>query len=159
MTTATLRRGERLPAVALETAEGTRAPLRGLRGPVVAYVAHSADCDACLDYVRTLAAALDRIGEWGATVRVVTTSASHALRKAAGHVTVLLDPAGLVVNRKASSPARLIVADEWGEIYFAAEADADHAGLPAPDEIVEWARFVAVQCPECEQPEGEWRKI
>jgi hypothetical protein len=27
------------------------------------------------------------------------------------------------------------------------------------DEVLERVKFVAMQCPECEGPEGEWRKL
>jgi hypothetical protein len=42
-----------------------------------------------------------------------------------------------------------IVADRWGEIYFAAAAD-EVDGLPSPDELIDWLRYVQVKCPECE---------
>lgn len=61
-------------------------------------------------------------------------------------------PAECVITRTAipglPAPAA-IVADRWGEIYFAAGAD-DVDGLPAPDELVDWLRYVQVKCPECE---------
>ena len=47
----------------------------------------------------------------------------------------------------------VVVADRWGEIYFI--QGADHAsGLPTADDLVEWVRFVQIQCPECQ---GETR--
>jgi hypothetical protein len=45
------------------------------------------------------------------------------------------------------------VADRWGEIYFVQGAE-NAAGLPPADELLEWLRFVQVQCPECQ---GETR--
>jgi hypothetical protein len=38
-------------------------------------------------------------------------------------------------------------------------ASVDGTDLPSADEVTEWARFLVVQCPACEQPEGEWREI
>ena len=41
------------------------------------------------------------------------------------------------------------VADPWGEVRMRHAAGAAH-DLPSPAELVDWARFVAMQCPECE---------
>ena len=162
MTAQTLKRGVRLPSIALASAEGARVPVRGHRGPVVVFVPHAPDCAGCLAYVRDLAASADAIAEWGASIRVIAdanAAQAKALGAAAGNrIRVLLDPERVLAARVAAGEAAVLVADEWGEIYFTAEAAAAH-DLPAADEIVQWARFVAVQCPECEQPEGEWRKI
>jgi len=46
------------------------------------------------------------------------------------------------------SPA-LLIADRWGEIVAVDHLDVT-AGLPKVEEIVEWLRFVAHACPECE---------
>jgi hypothetical protein len=43
----------------------------------------------------------------------------------------------------------VLVADRWGEICFARTASRP-SELPEPDELVEWARFLQHQCPECE---------
>jgi hypothetical protein len=43
----------------------------------------------------------------------------------------------------------VVIADRWGEVYFVTGA-AGAAGLPGPDALVEWLRFVQVQCPECQ---------
>lgn len=42
----------------------------------------------------------------------------------------------------------VVVADRWGEIHYAAGGRVDD--LPAPSEIIEWLRYVQVQCPECQ---------
>ena len=47
----------------------------------------------------------------------------------------------------------VVVADRWGEVYYVQEADRA-AGLPAPDELTDWLRFVRNECPECQ---GETR--
>ena len=41
------------------------------------------------------------------------------------------------------------VADRWGEICFIEGAETA-AGLPAAGDLIEWLRFVQVQCPECQ---------
>jgi peroxiredoxin len=43
----------------------------------------------------------------------------------------------------------VLVADRWGEICFAHGASGP-PDLPEPGELVEWARFLQHQCPECE---------
>jgi hypothetical protein len=57
-----------------------------------------------------------------------------------------------------SGHAALVVTDEWGEVHFVADAGAGHE-LPSGEEIVTWIRFLAIQCPECEGPEGDWRAV
>ncbi len=71
----------------------------------------------------------DGLGDWGARVTVVTGAAAPGL----------------------------IITDEWGEIFFE-KRNAQHE-MPSPAEVEEWIRFVAIQCEECEQPEGEWRSL
>jgi hypothetical protein len=46
------------------------------------------------------------------------------------------------------SPAA-VVADRWGEVVFAAHAN-DIAGLPVPEQLLEWVRYTLSKCPECE---------
>jgi len=43
----------------------------------------------------------------------------------------------------------VLIADRWGEIVHVT-APPDVAGLPAPDEIVEWLEYTQRRCPECE---------
>jgi hypothetical protein len=45
--------------------------------------------------------------------------------------------------------AAAVVADPWGEVRFRHHGGAAH-DLPDPAELVDWARFIAIQCPECE---------
>ncbi len=47
----------------------------------------------------------------------------------------------------------LVIADRWGEVRWIAHPD-DDAGLPPTAEIIEWLRFVQMECPECQ---GETR--
>ncbi len=43
----------------------------------------------------------------------------------------------------------VIIADRWGEVRDVRTA-TDEGGLPSADAIVEWLRFVQVECPECQ---------
>lgn len=47
----------------------------------------------------------------------------------------------------------VVVADRWGEVYYVASATRA-SGLPGPDELLEWVRYVRNECPECQ---GETR--
>jgi hypothetical protein len=47
----------------------------------------------------------------------------------------------------------VVVADRWGEVYFVQQA-ARASKLPSPEELIEWVRYVQIQCPECQ---GETR--
>ena len=67
---------------------------------------------------------------------------------------VLVDTEGVF----GSGHAMLVISDEWGEVHYVADAGDGH-GLPPREEIVAWVGFLAIQCPECEGPEGEWRAV
>ena len=43
----------------------------------------------------------------------------------------------------------VVVADRWGEVYYVQDADRA-SGLPTPDELIEWLRYVQNECPECQ---------
>ncbi len=138
---------------------GAMMDLRSGRGPRVLVTLHSEVCPDCRQYVwGDLASSADRISEWGGRVSVVVPgglgSADELAGATGGAMQILSDPEG----KLASGKATVIVTDEWGEIYFVADAGAGH-DLPAPMEIAGWIRFLAIQCPECEGPEGEWRAI
>lgn len=141
-----------------DTATSTRASMRTGRGPRAIVVVHSADCAGCRGYIEQLAAASDAFREWNGRLSVVAyepADAASAFRTdAMSGVQVLSDPDGTLE----ADPAALLLADEWGEVHFAVEGIAGHA-LPGAAEVAEWMRFISIQCPECEQPEGEWRDV
>jgi hypothetical protein len=47
----------------------------------------------------------------------------------------------------------VVVADRWGEVYHVKAAE-QASQLPSPEELVDWLRYVQIQCPECQ---GETR--
>ncbi|HUE77671.1 MAG TPA: hypothetical protein VMM83_06995 [Longimicrobiales bacterium] len=67
---------------------------------------------------------------------------------------VLEDPDRLLADGRLT----LIIADEWGETLFPSDSALQHSAI-SPDEVLEWVKFVAIQCPECEAPKGEWRNL
>lgn len=140
------------------TADGKDIDLRAGRGPLVLLVMHAVECEQCREYLDTLAGHGADWADWGARVLGITPAPHQSgdpraeAEKAAD--AILIDTRHVL----ASGRAGMIVADEWGEIHFSQAADTGHE-LPTIEELVEWARFVSIQCPECEGPEGEWRSI
>ena len=149
--------GELLPSALLEPiGGGPGVSLREGRGPRAVVALHPLPCDACVRYARRLAGAADRLEEWDARILVVVpvTGSGDPPVAPGPRVQVLSDAPGDL----AAGEAHVSVADEWGEVYFSTDAGAGHA-FPSPDELLEWIQFIAIQCPECEGPEGEWRTL
>lgn len=165
-----LRKGDRLPSVRLrEVAGGGGVAVRPSRGPRVLVTLHRADCEECVGYVKEIAATREPLESWGADLLVISPEPLPVGDAGLTGLTrlgvpVLEDPGHVVADGRLT----VIIADEWGEVYFASEPEGSGSeasgskaghGLIAPDEVVEWVKFVAIQCPECEGPEGEWRNL
>jgi hypothetical protein len=120
---------------------------------------HSAGCLECRRYLDTeLARAPEQLAEWGGRLAVVVPGKADDARELAG-----ISPEGIQLlgdpeKRLASGSSMVVITDEWGEVFFVADAGAGH-DLPTSVEIADWISFLAIQCPECEGPEGEWRTI
>jgi hypothetical protein len=59
----------------------------------------------------------------------------------------------------APDQAAVVQSDRWGAVYEVgaiAAPDASHAGLPTASQLVALAKFIDIQCPECEVPSQEW---
>lgn len=143
---------ERLPNAAFRDVHGTSTTLRRGRGPRFVMAVHSLQCATCRQYVESLVAAAPQ-QEWGGALYVIVPGAIDPARSIEG-VNLLADPE----HAFAKGNARVAIADEWGEAYFDHDAGAMH-DLPDPAEVTEWFRFIAIQCPECEGPEGAWRTL
>lgn len=150
--------GSLLPALRLPSVpSGISISLRDGRGPRIVLTVHSEHCAGCIACVRELRTHADQFAEWGARVLTVvpaTPEGAAEFHRQVPEAIVLADAQGLL----ATGAAAAIVADEWGEIHHVFETGERH-DLPSGDELVEWARFLAIQCPECEGPEGEWRTL
>ncbi|HEX2207226.1 MAG TPA: hypothetical protein VHG93_06050 [Longimicrobium sp.] len=145
---------ERLPDLRLPSASGgDPVPLVSPGGRLVpiVFAAHDGDCEECRGYARSIAAADAELREWdGRAMIVVPGAAEDAARFTDGvALPVLADPERKLWTRMGMEGAALIVADPWGEVRMRHVAGAAH-DLPSPAEVVDWARFVAIQCPECE---------
>jgi peroxiredoxin len=145
---------ERLPDLRLPSVpDGSPVPLvpPGGRGVPILIAVHDAECGGCGEYVRALAAAEAELRVWDARVLVVFPgSVDEAARFADGlPFAVAADAVRKLWTRMGMEGAAVAVADPWGEVRYRHVAGAAH-DLPSPAELVDWARFVAIQCPECE---------
>jgi len=106
------------------------------------------------------------LGVWAGRPLVIVPASVENAARLVGSVDgvpfpVLADPDG-DVRRRLGVPAdraALVIADRWGVVYNAVEADTAR-DLPPVDEVIEWVRYLATQCPECGVPDepgrGEW---
>lgn len=153
---ARLESGDRLPPLSLAgKGEAPSLDLRSGRGPRVVVTLHERPCRDCEGYLDSLAGALDEAREWGGEILALAPgSRSGKWSGTPPEIPVFDDPERVLASGRAAA----FVADRWGEVYFAAEAGQGH-GLPEVGELVSWLRFIAIQCPECEGPEGPWRTL
>jgi hypothetical protein len=138
---------------------GVMTNLRSGRGPRAFVTIHSAACPECRRYIYAdFASVADRIAEWGGRLAVVVPGrverASELAKTPVDGMEFLADPDGKLATGK----AMVVITDEWGEVYFVADAGERH-DLPTALDIGDWIQFLAIQCPECEGPEGEWRTM
>lgn len=147
---AMLAPGDRLPDLELPGEPG-RPPVRLLSpdrlAPVVLTLHHR--CGPCAEYLAALDSEQADMKVWDGDPVVITCDA--------GPRPAVAPPGGLRVA--SSDAARLrsagipvpgvLVADQWGELHLVQDAGAAHR-FPAPAEVIEWLRYLAIQCPECE---------
>jgi hypothetical protein len=156
----TMRTGGSLSSALLLSAEsGEPVNLRSGRGSRVLVAVHSIRCKECIAYLQDVLRNVGEIAEWGGRLTAVMPGpVKDAARLSAviGHkCECLADPGRSIAS---GDHAAVIIADEWGEVFFAAEPSPAH-NLPAPAEIVEWTRFIAIQCPECGVPDAAWSSV
>ena len=152
----TLVVGERLPDLSLPgvpdgTAVSVRA--RGREGTVVVLL-HSVDCGGCLQYLDRLAASHERLKEWdGRVLAIVPTGLAEVAGIGEARdlpFPLLADPEGIAAARCGVGGGSVLIADQWGELFLVEPGEEGEHGYPEPEEVVEWLRFVAIQCPECQ---------
>jgi peroxiredoxin len=145
----------RLPDLSLPSASGAPVGLRarGREGSVILLL-HSATCVPCLDYVRGLGQVQEGLRDWDGRVVVVTPGAPDAAATVAQATAtpflVAADPEGTCAGRCRLQGGGMIIADQWGEVFHVEPGGTDRHDTPAPSEVVEWLRYVAIQCPECQ---------
>jgi hypothetical protein len=154
---ARVAKGDRVPAVALRRWSSDEPfDLRPSRGPRVLVTLHGPGCGDCLRYLEEIAAVRGAVESWGGDIVAVSPPVDHDTGEEWRGIVlpVLKDPERVLSDGR---PA-VVIADEWGEVYFASGSAETHAPI-SPEEVVEWVKFVSIQCPECEGPEGEWRTL
>jgi RNA polymerase subunit RPABC4/transcription elongation factor Spt4 len=142
----------RLPDLTLPGAGGgPPIPLRspGRQGTVLLLL-HSLACHECRGYVDSLARTRAQLEDWDGRVVVVApqSDASHIQRELP--FATAIDEGGECARRCDAGGGSMLIADQWGEIFFVHRGEPGSHAFPAPDEVVEWLRFVAIQCPECQ---------
>lgn len=143
----------RLPDISLpRAADGAPFPLRarGREGTVL-MLTHSAGCAECAAYLRGLEEAREEMRDWDGRVLVVVPEAPEAAAALQSPFPVLADPEGRCAERcQLSGGGAMVIADQWGEVFFVEAGGAGRHDLPPAGEVVEWLRFMAIQCPECQ---------
>jgi len=157
--------GDRIPDLSLPAvgAEGER-PLRGRARESVAIVfPHAPDCAECRAYVDGLTESGESFRRWDARLVVMLPAARPGggdPPEARGEVFMLHDANDDLWPHIGRGCAAVVVADQWGAIYEVVH-DCDGHRLPTSNEVVEWLRYIALQCPECGVPDtpglGAWR--
>lgn len=156
--------GHRLPWRELWTETGRRLDLRWSRTSWVVLVTHGHGCPDCgrlLEHLATLSADLRA---WDAAIvaivppgtagldAAVSGGSSRASAPAGGHdhVDAVADGDGRLRTAAGLDGGQvgLLVADRFGVVWNA-EVRRDH-DLPDDAELVTRARYLAIQCPECE---------
>jgi hypothetical protein len=145
----------RLPDIALRSAIDERENrVRGSphRSSIVLLL-HSLDCPGCRECLDALLERREEIAEWDAEITVIVTRAGKsagAERSDVRDLSILLDPESKVVRKLTLSVPSLAIADRWGEIRLAKEAEREHHAFCNAEEVTTWARFLAIECPECQ---------
>lgn len=129
-----------LPDIALPDQTGAARRVRANGDRSVLLVLIHGGCEECRAWVAKLAEKRNEIATWKGEVRVVA-------RGAAEHpFPVLLDPDARLAALVGVAVPAVVIADQWGGIHEAAEG---HAFIPI-ESAVEWIRYLATECPECE---------
>ncbi len=161
-----LEAGDRLPGLQLPAApEGKpRTFPRASRDALVLLLLPK-QYGAWRDYLRALADAAAEIEQWYASILVVISGeleVARALQEQTQNKLAVLADAEREAHRRIgvnAAHAGLLIVDRYGQIYDVIEAELPEE-LPGPDEIEEWTKYLATQCPECgvidEPGYGEW---
>ncbi|MGQ0561963.1 MAG: hypothetical protein ACT443_08835 [Gemmatimonadota bacterium] len=135
---------------------GAAVNLRSGRGPILFLCVHAPDCQGCADLIRKTRN-LAELDEWGARLMVVVGGPLESATRLQQSVADAVDVYAGSERAICAQGGKLIITDQWGEIYDELDFGEAHQ-LPA-DEIGKSLQFIAIQCPECEGPEGGWRSL
>jgi hypothetical protein len=123
-----LERGDLVPHFTVTTLDGRRvryADLWQQKTLVLVVLDPEHDPGDCAGYATALSAARDGFSALGAELVLTGESLANA------------------------PPPCVVVADRWGEVYFAASGQTTVA-LPGPDVIEDWLEHIRHECPECQ---------
>jgi len=134
--------------------------LRGRR-QVALFLGHASDCLACFGYARQLASRRTAMDETDATVVIAVPGLDHDWQAGLSPGDVLLaDPDATwkgAIAKHLDVPAHeavLVILDRFLAPRALSTAD-DAGGLPDPAGVIDWLRFLELECPEC-SGEIEW---
>jgi hypothetical protein len=144
--------GLKLPNIALPRIDGSGSvPIRppGRRSPVLVYM-DAAECARCRSYLARLGADRASLEEWdGRVLAVIATAPENAPSPADHGFPLLLDTDKGLRDALAIEPPAVLIGDQWGQVHFGEPAGESH-DFPAVEEVVQWLRYLAIQCPECQ---------
>lgn len=145
--------GDLVPSTTLHAVDGTTVRLRWAPHGTVLVVAVRRAAPGDRDGLAGLDERGAHLDDWGA--RAVVLADGAAGRLAGTLATPVVDDAGGRLRDRLGLPAdarcAAAVVDRFGQVWRLTTA-ADPGGLPL-DALEETARFVGVQCPECEVPD------
>lgn len=144
---------ERLPRLELTGAAGTvRLHAPELGAPVLLLV-RDASLENARAWIESFEQNASEIRVWGGRPLVI---AEHDMGESAVPTVLAGED---VWSELGIDDSALIIADRWGVVYFVQETTTLH-DLPPVDEVIEWVRYLSMQCPECgvidEPGYGEW---
>ena len=146
--------GERLPALPLQDSVHRR-PLRLAddgRFSAAMVVLHGRECAACTEYAATLARGHTDLAGWDCRLWVVVTDHSPDATSAPWpHLedAVVAAAAAAVLHQHRIPVPGVVMMDPWHEVAAVMAAGTAHA-FPPVAELLDWARYLATKCPECE---------
>jgi hypothetical protein len=153
--------GGSLPRISFRqvSAPGTVSWNQGTKASVV-FLPHTGHCPGCASYMGELADSVDGLKEWATRAMVLVPPTGDLSWEAPG-LLVLVDDDGGQRRRLGVGDDRAVVvqADRWGAVYEVESADRSdeaHEALPRARDLVALAKFIDIQCPECEVPSREW---
>jgi hypothetical protein len=160
-----LQVGDRLPHLVLPSWEGKEITVPSPHQGSLALLLLPSEHSEFADYLERFLRAVPALQGWYGRPMLILDGTVKEIRDLLPARTdalpVLADAQGKVRTRMGLEPhqAAIMIADRWGQIYFIGQAD--RAGeLPATEEVEEWLKFLATQCPECGVPDepgyGDW---
>jgi peroxiredoxin len=144
----------RLPDLALPLRSG--GPPLAVRAPrrrsTILLLLHDGGCKECWRYAQEIAETDAEIREWDGRVFAIMPESPAASSPENGSTLpfpLMLDVQGTLSTRLTVDVPSVVVADQWGEIHAIEEAGPEHEFLAA-EELIEWSKYLAIQCPECQ---------